>query len=80
MARKNNPDSAQSQFYFNLQNNDSLNFTSATTNGFGYAVFGRVTQGIEILDQIETTQTQSISSRRDVPVTDIIIDKVEVVK
>ncbi len=80
MARKNTPDSAQSQFFFNLQNNDSLNFTSATTSGFGYAVFGRITQGIEILDQIAIIQTQSINGRADVPVTDIIIDKAEVIQ
>lgn len=80
MARTNNPDTARSQFFFNLKDNDFLNFTSATTSGFGYAVFGRISQGEEILDQIAATQTQSIGGRTDVPVVDIIIDKAEVVK
>lgn len=71
MARQQAPDSATSQFYFNLVDNTGLNYTSATTPG--YAVFGTVTQGLSVLDQIAAVPTASVGDMGNVPVTDVVI-------
>ena len=74
MARTNDPDSATSQFYFNLVNNTSLN---ADTSPPGYTVFGRVVEGLSVVDRIATVATESVDNFMDVPVDDIIIQRVE---
>jgi peptidyl-prolyl cis-trans isomerase A (cyclophilin A) len=71
MARGTAPDSATSQFFFNLVNNTSLNYSNA--NSPGYAVFGRVVSGMDIVDLIATQTTRTVSAQANVPVTDIVV-------
>jgi len=73
MARTNAPHSATSQFFINTVNNDFLNFKSESAGGWGYAVFGRVVSGTEVVDQIEKVRTGSRMGHDDVPVEDIVI-------
>ena len=78
MARTMNPHSATAQFFINTANNGNLDFTSKTTNGWGYCVFGRVVQGMEAVDKIENTATTVKTGRRDVPAVPVIIESVSV--
>lgn len=71
MARTADPNSATSQFYFNLADNLSLDYKDADNPG--YAVFGRVVQGLDVMDAIGTVATQSVNGTSDVPVTDVVI-------
>ncbi|WP_455217994.1 peptidylprolyl isomerase, partial [Kaarinaea lacus] len=74
MARTNQPHSATSQFFINVVNNDFLNFRSQTPNGWGYAVFGKVVEGMQVVDTIRRTPTGSGGPfRKDVPMTPVII-------
>ena len=77
MARTPNPHSASSQFFINLTDNGFLNYTSATPQGFGYCVFGRVVGGKDIVDRIRKVKTGSKAGHQDVPVDDVIIEKAE---
>lgn len=80
MARTNDPHSATAQFFINTANNNSLNHTGKNMRGWGYAVFGKVTKGMDIVDSIENTKTGARGMfPSDVPVTDIIIEKVEII-
>jgi peptidyl-prolyl cis-trans isomerase B (cyclophilin B) len=79
MARTSNPDSATAQFFINVSNNSFLNFTAPTPQGYGYAVFGRVTEGKEIVDVIKKVRTGSRAGHQDVPAEDIVITKAEIV-
>lgn len=79
MARTSNPDSATAQFFINVANNGFLNFTAPTPQGYGYAVFGKVTEGMEVIDAIKKVRTGSRSGHQDVPVDDIVITKAEIV-
>ena len=74
MARTTAPDSATSQFFINTVNNGSLNFRNPSRSGIGYCVFGRVTEGLEVLDKIEAEKTGFRKGMRDVPITDIVIE------
>ena len=78
MARTPDPHSASSQFFINLKDNDFLNFTSADAQGFGYCVFGKVVDGMDIVEAIEGVATGSNGGHQDVPVEDVIIESVEV--
>ena len=78
MARTNVPDSATSQFFINLKDNDFLNHTSPTPQGWGYAVFGKVTGGMDVVESIENVPTGNKGGHQDVPVTDVIIEKVTI--
>jgi peptidyl-prolyl cis-trans isomerase B (cyclophilin B) len=78
MARTNDPNSATSQFFINLKDNDFLNHTSPTPQGWGYAVFGKVTDGMDVVESIENVATANKSGHQDVPVTEVIIEKVTV--
>ena len=78
MARTNVPDSATSQFFINVKDNDFLNHTSPTPQGWGYAVFGKVTDGIDVVESIENVATANKGGQQDVPVSDVIIVKVTV--
>ena len=78
MARTNVPDSATSQFFINLKDNDFLNHTSPTPQGWGYTVFGKVTDGMDVVESIEKVSTANKGGHQDVPVTDVIIEKVTV--
>lgn len=78
MARTNAPHSASSQFFINVANNDFLNFSAPTPQGWGYAVFGEVVEGKEVVDKIKGVKTGSKSGHQDVPAEDVIITKAEV--
>ncbi|MEQ4617840.1 MAG: peptidylprolyl isomerase [Corticimicrobacter sp.] len=80
MARTNDPHSATAQFFINVADNDFLNFTSPSSQGWGYAVFGEVVEGTEIVDQIKGVKTGNKGFHQDVPVEDVIILKAEVVE
>jgi len=78
MARTANPHSASSQFFINHVDNDFLNFrTNQVDEGWGYAVFGKVVEGLDVVDQIAATQTTSVPPYQDVPVKPIKILKAE---
>jgi len=78
MARTQVVDSATSQFFINVNDNDFLNHTAPTPQGFGYAVFGKVTGGMEIVDAIRQVRTGSSGMHQDVPLETITINKVTV--
>ena len=76
MARTNAPHSASSQFFINVSsNNGFLNHTSPSASGWGYAVFGKVVEGKEVVDQIKAVKTGNKGGHSDVPVEDVIIEK-----
>ncbi|MFD0914147.1 peptidylprolyl isomerase [Methylophilus luteus] len=75
MARTMVPDSASAQFFINVKDNDFLNFTSATTQGWGYCVFAKVVEGTEVVDKIKTVATGNRAGHQDVPVEPVIIEK-----
>lgn len=75
MARTSIPDSASSQFFINANDNDFLNHTAPTSSGWGYCVFGRVTEGMDVIDKIEAVETTSAAGHQDVPVEPVIIEK-----
>jgi peptidyl-prolyl cis-trans isomerase B (cyclophilin B) len=79
MARTPDPDSATAQFFINVANNDFLNFTSPDPRGFGYAVFGKVVEGQDVVEQIKKVKTGSKGFHQDVPVDDVVIVKAEIV-
>ena len=79
MARTNDPHSATSQFFINTVDNDFLDFTRPSGMGWGYAVFWKVTEGMEVVDAIERVPTTRRAGHDDVPRDDIIIESVEVV-
>jgi peptidyl-prolyl cis-trans isomerase B (cyclophilin B) len=78
MARTPAPDSASSQFFINIADNDFLNFTSPTSQGWGYCVFGKVTAGTEVIDKIAKVKTGSKSGHQDVPTESVMIERAEV--
>ena len=80
IARTPYPHSASSQFFINVANNSFLNFSSATAEGFGYCVFGKVVDGMEIISEIEGVETSTISGHQNVPVDDVIIESVDVIE
>ncbi|MDH5328009.1 MAG: peptidylprolyl isomerase [Gammaproteobacteria bacterium] len=77
MARTNDPHSASSQFFINVAKNDFLNFTSEDTHGWGYCVFGKVVDGMDVVNNIKGQSTTSKMGHQDVPVDDIVIEKAE---
>ena len=79
MARTSNPDSASAQFFINLKDNDFLNHSSATPSGWGYAVFGKVTKGMEIVQKIAAVETGTAGPYQNVPRTAIVIESMTVV-
>ena len=79
MARTSDPHSATAQFFINVSDNDFLNHTAPTSQGWGYCVFGRVTEGTEVVDQIRRVKTGNRGMHQDVPVTDVVIEKAEAV-
>ncbi len=75
MARTSAPHSASSQFFINVNDNDFLNHSSPTPSGWGYCVFGKVVEGMEVVDQIKAVKTGSSLGHQDVPVEAVIIEK-----
>lgn len=80
MARTSVVDSASSQFFVNLVNNDFLNHRDTSGAGFGYAVFGKVVEGMDVVDAIAKVKTGNVSGFQDVPLEAVIMEKVTVVE
>ena len=80
MARTSDPHSATAQFFINVADNDFLNFTSPTPNGWGYTVFAKVIEGTEVVDKIRMVKTGNKGFHQDVPVEDVIIEKATIVE
>lgn len=77
MARTNDPHSATSQFFINVKDNDFLNFTSESVNGWGYCAFAKVVEGMDVVEKIKDVRTGSHGFHQDVPVEPVIIEKAE---
>ena len=80
MARTMDPHSASAQFFINATNNSFLNHTAKTAQGWGYAVFGKVVAGTDVVDKIEGVATTSKAGHQDVPKDDVIIEKAEIIE
>jgi cyclophilin family peptidyl-prolyl cis-trans isomerase len=78
MARTGEPHSASAQFFINTKTNDFLNHTSQTQQGWGYAVFGRVTSGFDVVDKIGKVYTQTRKGYDDVPIANVIVTRVTI--
>ena len=78
MARTNDPHSATAQFFINVADNDFLNHRSPDIQGWGYCVFGRVTEGMDVVNKIKGVKTGSKGFHQDVPVEDVIIERAEI--
>ena len=80
MARTNDPNSATNQFFINTQDNIALNFTGEdNSRTWGYAVFGKVTSGMDVVDEIRFVETTTVPPYSDVPVEPVIIESVEII-
>ena len=75
MARTMDPHSATAQFFINVKNNDFLNHTAKTPQGWGYAVFGKVVEGIEVVDAISAVETGTRGMHKDVPVEPVVVNR-----
>ena len=81
MARTSDPHSASSQFFINVQDNPFLDFKhNQGTEGWGYCVFGKVVDGMDVVDKIKTVSTTSRRGHQDVPASDVVIENVELVE
>lgn len=80
MARTNDPHSASAQFFINGADNAFLDHTAETTQGWGYAVFGRVVEGTEVVDKMEGVATGNKGGHGDVPLEDVRIDRATVIE
>lgn len=80
MARTPDPHSASSQFFINVKNNEFLNFSAETQRGWGYAVFGKVTDGMEVVNAIVEVPTGNRGHHQDVPTEPVVIEKVTIVE
>ena len=80
MARTTEPHSASAQFFINVADNSFLNHSAPTVQGWGYAVFGEVVEGTDVVDKIKGVATTSKSGHQDVPADDVIIEKAEIVE
>ena len=79
MARTSDPHSATAQFFINIKDNDFLNFSGENAHGWGYAVFGKVTEGTEVVDKIKAVKTGRRGMHDDVPAETVIIESAELV-
>jgi peptidyl-prolyl cis-trans isomerase B (cyclophilin B) len=77
MARTSDPHSASSQFFINVKDNDFLNHTTPSSQGWGYCVFGKVVEGQDVVDKIKQVKTGKRGFQVDVPVEDVIIERAE---
>lgn len=80
MARTPDPNSATAQFFINVADNAFLDFRAPTAQGYGYCVFGRVTEGQDVVDRIRKVRTGMRGGHQDVPVEDVIIERAEVLE
>ncbi len=79
MARTSDPHSATAQFFINVKDNDFLDFKSPTSAGWGYCVFGKVSDGLDIVKKIEDVATGSHGFHQDVPSESVVIEKMEII-
>jgi peptidyl-prolyl cis-trans isomerase B (cyclophilin B) len=79
MARTSDPHSATSQFFINVADNDFLNHTAPSAQGWGYCVFGKVIEGFETVDKIKAVRTGRHGAHQDVPEVDVLIERVEII-
>ena len=79
MARTSDPHSATSQFFINVSDNDFLNHAVPSGQGWGYAVFGHVVEGFDVIDRIAKVKTGSSRGFQDVPKEDVVIEKAEII-
>ena len=80
MARTSDPHSATAQFFINVNDNDFLNHTAPNAQGWGYAVFGKVTDGMDVVNAIRKVKTASSGFHQDVPSVDVVIEKATVLE
>ena len=78
MARTNDPHSASSQFFINVQDNDFLNHSGKNPQGWGYCVFGKITDGMDVVEKIRKVKTGSKGMHQDVPTENVLIESVTV--
>ena len=79
MARTPDPDSATSQFFINLTDNASLDFSAKTQQGWGYAVFAKVTSGMDVVHEMAKAATGNVGGHSDVPLQPIVVEKADMV-
>jgi peptidyl-prolyl cis-trans isomerase B (cyclophilin B) len=75
MARTSAPHSASSQFFINVANNEFLNHTAPSGNGWGYCVFAKVVEGMDVVDKIKQVATTSLKGHQDVPASNVVIER-----
>jgi peptidyl-prolyl cis-trans isomerase B (cyclophilin B) len=80
MARTSDPHSATAQFFINVADNDFLNHTAPNAKGWGYCVFGRVVEGMDVVDKMKAVRTARHGTHQDVPEQDLLIERAEVVE
>ena len=80
MARTSDPHSATAQFFINVGDNDFLNHSAKNAQGWGYAVFGKVTDGIDVVDAIRKVKTGNSGFHQDVPTEDVVIEKASILE
>jgi cyclophilin family peptidyl-prolyl cis-trans isomerase len=80
MARTPDPHSAAAQFFINTVDNPNLDYRDKTSAGWGYCVFGKVTKGMDVVHQIEHVATRNVGPFQNVPVKDVVIEQVELIK
>ncbi len=80
MARTSDPNSATAQFFINVKDNSFLNYTSPTPQGWGYAVFGKVTEGMDVVNKIKGVPTGKYGFHSDVPTTPVVISHAKVIE
>jgi len=79
MARTSDPHSATAQFFINIVDNDFLDFRAPSGSGWGYCVFGRVIEGMDVVDKIRKVRTGNKGFHQDIPLEDVVIEKAEVI-
>lgn len=79
MARTMDPHSASAQFFINVSDNAFLNHTGKDMQGWGYCVFGKVTDGMDVVNRIKAVKTTMVAGHQDVPAEDVIIEKAEII-
>ena len=80
MARTSDVDSATAQFFINVSDNDFLNHSSPTPQGFGYCVFGKVVEGMDVVDKIKKVRTGDRGGHQNVPLENVLLEKAEVIE
>lgn len=80
MARTSDPHSASAQFFINVTDNAFLDFSNPTPQGWGYCVFGKVVEGLDIIDTIKAVKTGSKQGHQDVPLENVVLQKALIVE